>query len=540
MSLQTKFAILLAVLGTAVVVAFSAAWWSLEVSYREVRGPVKSSSQVLDQLIMIEKLVDELRALADPGNAFGASPEPAHSSTSTAASLGAGEFRERISAINSLLDNIRTDDVWTGFAGKSATTNLTQKLADLNRMGISRFGADARDPDRDFAPLEGDVSPPQFSAHLFQIHELLKRMEKRVVDDIRNVAKSAADLRTRLFFVLGLALTLVALNAALALLLVRRWILRPISELRTAAARIAAGDFEHRIPVPSTALGDEITSLSTEVNHMAGMVKQLQSERIEQERLAAIGEMVRRLAHNLRNPLAGIRGLAELTRVELSDLGLAAEAVGEMQGRIISSVDRFEGWLSDLLNVTKPANIHVEPTDAARWLAGLVEAHSPLAQTRKVVLSVDQQHGPGKVAFDPRHLEHAVSAILSNAIEATASHSNRAGPARVRIVSQVVEIGQPGRIWELCIEDSGPGVPPDLREKIFKPYFTTKRDGNGIGLAVAMQVVRAHRGELTVEDAESGPEGREDGSRPTGARFRIRLPLDRRPTEDTQVASIGH
>lgn len=541
MSLQTKFAILLTALGAAVLVAFGAAWWSLQISYQEIRGPVESSARVLDQLIGMEMLIDELRALVLPGDAFRAAPGPERADAAAPTPFDAASFRDRMAAVNDLLDRVRANDTWTGFVGKSATVNLTEKIAELNRLVIPRFGPEAGDPAHPVAAAQVvEPHPSRISSHLFQIHELLKRMEKRVVDDIRDLAESGARLRVRLFVVLGLALALVVLTAVLAILLVRRWILRPVSLLRTAAARIAAGDFEHRIPVSSAARADEITSLSTEVNHMAGMVKQMQAESVEQARLAAVGEMVRRLAHNLRDPLNGIRGLAEFTRMNARDLGPAGETVRESQDRIIHSVDRFGGWLSDLLNVTKPATIHAQPTDAARWLAGLVEAHAPLAQTRGVALTLDQGLDSATAVFDPRHLEQAVSAILSNAIEAAANHARLSRLPSVRVASRLVQDAQPGQSWELSIEDSGPGVPPDLRDSIFKPYFTTKRHGSGIGLAVAHQVVRAHGGQISVEDVEPGPQeaGQTPGS--AGARFRIRLPLDRRPAGDMQVASIGH
>lgn len=540
MSLQTKFVLLLTALGAAVLVAFGAAWWTLQVSYRELRGPVESSVRVLDQLLGMEKPIEALRGYVGPDDAPtlpSEATDPAHTS---AAQLNAARFREQIVAINALLALIRADDVWTGFVGKSATVNLTQKVAVLNGLGVALLGPEAADPAQPPTGHDRLASRALLSTHLNQIHELLKRMEHRVVDDISNLAKAGATLRVRLFAVLGLSLALVSLNAVLATLLVRRWILRPVAYLRTAAARIASGDFEHRIPLPSTSRGDEITSLSTEVNHMAGMVKQLQTERVEQARLAGVGEMLRRLAHNLQEPLSGIRGLAETARTEVRDLGPAAALVRESQDRIIRSVDRFLAWLSDLLTVTKPTEIHARPTDAAVWLAGLVEAHTPLAQTRGVILSLDQQHDAEAFVFDPRHMEHAVSAILSNAIEATTRRAPSSGPGSVRVVSRIAQIGQPGKVWELCIEDNGPGVPPHLRDSIFRPYFTTKAHGSGIGLAVAHQVVLAHGGQILVENTDPGSNQDRTSLGTSGARFRIRLPLDRRPAEDMSVASIGH
>jgi signal transduction histidine kinase len=351
-------------------------------------------------------------------------------------------------------------------------------------------------------------------------------MEERVVKDIQALAEASGDLRSRLSVVLGLALFIVALTGGLALSLIRRWVIRPVAGLRTAAARIAAGDFEHRVPIPTRAPADEMTALSTEVNHMASMVKRMQTERIEQERLAAIGELVRRLAHNLRNPLSGIRGLAELTRSDAAAFGPAADEARENQDRIIKAVDRFEGWLADLLRVTKPTRVEPAPTDVPRWLAGLVEAHRPSAQTRGITLELDTTAAPATAEFDARHLEHAVSALISNALEAATVSISGHHTARVRVSSHANHPtnGQCARSWEIRVEDTGPGIPPHIRESIFKPYFTTKKDGNGIGLASAQQVARAHGGEITVWGCR---EAAFDGKAftLTGAALVIRLPL---------------
>src|SRR5262249_25264293 len=160
--------------------------------------------------------------------------------------------------------------------------------------------------------------------------------------------------------VLLLASLWVALVGALGFSLLHRWVLQPVARLRTAAARIGDGDFAHRVLVRPGGPGrDELAQLSTEVNHMAGLVRAMQDERVERDRLAAAGEMVRRLTHNLRNPLAGIRGLAEITR---GDLPPAADELRENQERIIATIDRFEHWLSELLSATSPLTVQLEST----------------------------------------------------------------------------------------------------------------------------------------------------------------------------------
>jgi signal transduction histidine kinase len=247
---------------------------------------------------------------------------------------------------------------------------------------------------------------------------------------------------------------------------------------------------------------------------MAGAIATMQSEAVERERLAAVGEMVRRLAHNLRNPLAGIRNLAELSSMRST----GDPAVKELQGEIISAVDRFNNWLKELLNVTSPMRVNLEDHEVGPWLEAIVAAHGPLARMRSVELVRAFEGAPERARFDPRHLEHAVVAILTNAIQVSPPGS------AVRVSAAVIK-DQPDW-WEIVVRDEGPGIPEDAQDKIFRPYFTTKRDGNGIGLAVALQAVRQHGGRI---DLWTQP-GR-------GTHFSVRLPSNPEIQNERQEAA---
>jgi signal transduction histidine kinase len=152
-----------------------------------------------------------------------------------------------------------------------------------------------------------------------------------------------------------------------------------------------------------------------------------------------------------------------------------------------------------------------------------------MAGAKNVLLELNDDQAPPQAWFDPRHLEHSLVAIVTNAIQASPFGG------RVRITAS--SASNPAEL-EIRIADQGPGVPNALLDKIFVPYFTTKRDGNGIGLAIAQQVVKAHGGRISVE-AGLGPPDEGDLNSP-GATFVVRIPVSGPPEADQQVAEIRH
>jgi len=174
----------------------------------------------------------------------------------------------------------------------------------------------------------------------------------------------------------------------------------------------------------------------------------------------------------------------------------------------VSTVDRFERWLTELLNTTSPMNVHIRPSNVREWLSDVVEIHRPMAQMKGIELIVNTDNAPREADFDPSHMDHALAAILSNAIEAT--------PKKGKVWVDVHGVDDK---LEIRVIDQGPGIAKELLAKVFVPHFTTKQHGTGMGLALSQQVVRAHHGRITVGNAM----GEEAGQ--SGACFSIRLPL---------------
>lgn len=221
------------------------------------------------------------------------------------------------------------------------------------------------------------------------------------------------------------------------------------------------------------------------------------------QRLAALGEMAATLAHQIRTPLSA----ALLYASNATNPALAAIRRDELLARAIACLHNLEQLVSDMLGFARGATA----SDAPVALADISQAVSNSAQA---LVRPGQQL---KVAASPENAlvcgnrEALVGAILnlvSNALQAGGES------AAVRVDSRL-----DGRTAEISVADNGPGVPPGLRQRIFEPFFTSRADGTGLGLAVVKSVAEAHGGDIRVDDADGGTgNGR-------GARFVLRLPL---------------
>jgi signal transduction histidine kinase len=254
---------------------------------------------------------------------------------------------------------------------------------------------------------------------------------------------------------------------------------------------------------------DDVDVLRTVANatgsalETARAVGQAQSarERLQQaEHLAAIGELSAAVAHGIRNPLAGIRIAAQLGREQTGDTAAVRESLDDVLG----GVDRLEAQVRGILDFAKPFEPHLEPVDVGAWLRDVASQIGTQCAQRGVTVTLRATNGTRPVRGDVAHLSQVLHELVRNALEAmpqggtlTLAAEPGGDDARVRIV----------------VEDSGPGVPTDQQERIFRLFATTKPAGTGVGLAVARKIVERHGGTLRLDTAA-----------PDAARFVIDLP----------------
>lgn len=513
MSLQVRFAWLLALVALSAGIVVGSALWSIHLLDREVAAPFASVTSALDQLGRTKRDVWTLARLLlgeeAPRVAIPESPRDGARAGVTEESPRA-EFERILVELRARVEALSADDAFVARAGGGAWRNLAARMTGAMDAGARWWES-------------GDEAARHAASEEFlALHELLERAETETLRTARLTLDFGKRVRSAALVSLGLAVGFAALMVALGALRVRWWVLRPVGALRQAAARIGAGEFTHRVALPARPGGgatrDELALLASEVNHMAEMVASMQQERVARERLAAVGEMVRRIVHNLRTPLSGIRALAEDS---LHDIPQGATEARENQARIMGSVDRFERWLADLLAGTTALDLKFEPRDPSEWLGRVVDTLRPMAEARGVSLRLDTAAAPDHAEFDPRHLEQAVVAVITNAVQVSGRGSE------VRVVARARRDPGAGPEWEVEVSDEGPGIPPELLTRIFDEHFTTKADGTGMGLALTKQVMTRHAGQISVSSGGRGPGAPAPaaGGRVRGATFVMRLPV---------------
>ena len=199
------------------------------------------------------------------------------------------------------------------------------------------------------------------------------------------------------------------------------------------------------------------------------------------EQLAAIGELAASIAHEVRNPLAGMKGALEILRADLVVKPRNREIVDELLGQIA----RLENLVRDLLTFARPSAVSPRPFDLHEMLDRLLRMYEDQAEAARI--TIERSYGPGttRLTADPQQMEQVFFNLLQNAIQAMED----GGTLTVTTAATTGEIA-------ISFRDTGPGVAPSNLARVFQPFFTTKHRGSGLGLPIVKKIVEAHRGSI--------------------------------------------
>lgn len=207
----------------------------------------------------------------------------------------------------------------------------------------------------------------------------------------------------------------------------------------------------------------------------------------EQAALATLGEMAAVVAHEVKNPLAGIRGAVQVLGQRMSEAGARHPIVSDIIGRI----DALDQMMKDMLLFARPPVPRRSPTDIVSLLAATVNLLRQDPALSDLDVAIEGSAAP--VAADAEMLRVVFHNLLING--AHAMH----GRGRIRVAVAAID-----GTCQIAFSDAGPGVPADVREKIFTPFFTTKSRGSGLGLPTVKRLIEAHQGDVSIECPPSG------------------------------------
>lgn len=311
--------------------------------------------------------------------------------------------------------------------------------------------------------------------------------------------EAAARRGTTLFLIVALT------GLVLAALLANR-LTRSLADLATAAEAVSRGDLHQRVEVGRN---DEVGRVAQAFNTMTESLERTLDALSSRESLAAVGHFAASLAHEVRNPLSAIR-----VDLQLVEEGLPQDShLRKAQERALREIIRLDETVSRALEAGRTGELHLQSVNLQEPVRAAANAAAPAFSEQKATVVVELGDHPLTVIGDAGALEQLFLNLLHNAAQAL----EPGGEAKVEIQSK-------SRYLEVTVRDNGSGIPPDVLPQVFKPLFTTRPEGTGLGLPIARRIAVAHRGSLELESVPG-----------KGTTVRVQLPL---PTSSPGAAAL--
>lgn len=324
----------------------------------------------------------------------------------------------------------------------------------------------------------------------------------------RQVGEHQSLFRTVVVFFYALFSFPILLLAILVSFLLTDDIIRPIAHLEEATRRVAEGDFSFRLLARRN---DELAALVGSFNRMISELESSRRRLVQSEKIETWKEIAQRLAHEIRNPLTPIKLSAQriLRKAEASGAGDLKEVLEPAVAAIIKEVDNLNKLLVEFREFTRLPDLRPRPIDARTVIEEVLSVYRNLSQNVSFECRYEAaRHG---IVADPDQIRQAFANLIKNAIQSMPEGG------RVLVATDLVSKDQTDYL-RVRIEDSGQGMDDEARTKAFHPYFTTKKEGSGLGLPIVERIVFDHNGRIWFE-TEKG----------RGTTFFVDLPADRAP-----------
>lgn len=311
-------------------------------------------------------------------------------------------------------------------------------------------------------------------------------------------SQTLAVVTSNIFLIIALLIAF-ALFLMISYFIMFRRALKSIAELDKGIKVIATGNFDYSVKTESK---DEIGELTNSINEMTIQLKNITTKLKEQERLAAIGQTAGMVGHDLRNPLQALIGQAYLLEGELGTLpeSQSKENINESIQVITEQITYMDKIVSDLQAFVRPVKIEKKDISLKELIESVLSA---IVIPNNIIVQNQIQYVYHQVKVDPQLLKRVLINLVTNAVQAMPNGGT------LTLTAEKASSGE-----TIAVQDTGVGIPDDIKPKIFMPLFTTKPRGQGFGLAVCKRVMEAQGGTINFESQEG-----------KGTKFTITLPL---------------
>lgn len=262
-------------------------------------------------------------------------------------------------------------------------------------------------------------------------------------------------------------------------------IVRPIKKLSIACERVAKGDFDVKVEYKSK---DEIGTLKDAFNTMVSKIKEYVENLEKINRLTLVGEMSASLAHEIRNPLQGIKSCLQVIESDIKDKN---DLLGELFSLVYLEINRIDKIISDLLSYARPSDPHFECISLEKIFKELLPFIDSLTKRKRLKFKMDIEKGI-KIYVDASHFKQIVINIISNSLKACRENDSIFIKAQKKDDEVIIEI-----------MDTGIGISKENLSKIFNPFFTTFNEGTGLGLCVVQTLVNQNKGKIWIKSEEN-------------------------------------
>jgi signal transduction histidine kinase len=276
---------------------------------------------------------------------------------------------------------------------------------------------------------------------------------------------------------------------------------RPVKVLVESTRKLKGGDLDHRV----AGLTDEFGELGSAFNEMASSLKEQMKKMQRTEQMVVVGELAAGLAHEIKNPMAGIKVAMSV----LSEESYISTEDKSVLQKVVAEITQLEGLMKNFLNFAKPQKPRLETVNVNQVLNTTLTFHLKHHSVGaggfgKIEIVKEFGELPPTLA-DPTQLQQVFLNLFLNALHAMP----RGGELGVRTCLE-----EDGKTIRIDVSDTGNGIREDLVNKVFQPFFTTKPKGTGLGLAISKQMIEQHNGAIAVENRPGG-----------GVLFTILLPV---------------